>query len=110
VSDETLRNIIYVFVILMAPINLYATYRLLSLSHRYDGRIGALSERATVAGLLSIGSIAGSVLAVARLFEVSISPTLGIILNGVAAFMLCVPALIWLYKYGRNGFEDKTDG
>lgn len=108
--DDILRTIIYMAVILLLPVNLYTTYRLLSLSHSYGGEIGALSERATVAGILAIGSIAGAMLATARITETIIPQPLGILLNGIGALCLSIPAVYWLWKYNRHGFGEENDG
>jgi hypothetical protein len=110
IDDETLRTLIYLMVIILAPVNMYTTFTLLRLSHRYDGKIGALSERATVAGFLMIGSIAGATLAFTRLVGPEIPTTLSIALNGVAAAMLAAPALYWMWKYRSGGFGENNDG
>lgn len=105
-SDDTLRTIIYIIVVILAPINVYVTYRLLSLSHKYDGKIGALSERATMAVMLCAGSIAGAILSLAWLSGNTVPPTVSIFLNGVAAFVLSFPALYWYIKYRTGGFRE----
>ena len=109
-SDDTLRTIIYVMVLTLAPINIYVTYKLLGLSHSYGGRVGALSERATVSGLLLIGTLAGSAFAFGRLSGLNVSPVINVLLNGIAAFMLAVPAVYWYLKYRSGGFGEDNDG
>ena len=108
--DEILRTIIFVAVVFMAPINLYAAYRLLSLSHSNDGNIGALSERASVAAMLAVASTSGAILSVTRLLGHPLPTTIVIILNGVAAILIGLPGIYWFIKYRRHGFGDEDDG
>lgn len=105
-SDDVMRNLLFTTVILLAPVNVFVTYRLLSLTRKTDGSIKALNERATVAVLLSIGSVAGAILSFAGLTGHRLPPVASIGLNAVAAIVISVPALYWYIKYRTDGFKE----
>jgi hypothetical protein len=105
-SEDILRTFIYVAVIAMFPINIITAYILMNLSRKFGG-VPALSERAVVAMTLGIASFAGFVLSIVRLTGVEVPPSLSIALNGVAAILIGVPSLYWLWKYKTGGFRDE---
>ena len=104
-EEETFRNIIYFIVIILFPFNVYAAYQLRRLSTENKG-IPALRERHIVAGILAIASASGAILALARLTETRIPTIFSIFLNGLAAILIGVPSLYWLWMYKVNGMVE----
>ena len=106
-DEETIRTIIYALLILMLPINLFATYKLLKMSHLYDGKISALSERATVAAILTASVMLGAVFAIARFTGHLAAPNVvSILLIGSAILLAGLPAVFWAWRYRQDGFRD----
>lgn len=64
----------------------------------------ALSERATMAAVLSLASTANSILAVNRIFELHINNFLAVGVLAFSLLLVSVPNTYWLWLYLKNRF------
>jgi hypothetical protein len=96
-SEEVIRNIIYLSVILLMPLNVFSAVKLWQL--RTGKHIKALDERAAIAVILAISSVFGAIIMGLRLTNTITPGITSIAILGAAMLLAEVPAIYWLWTF-----------